>query len=385
METDQGIGRLRVEWAQKTGRQWAGLFSIALRPVLELNDTKLMSFLLFQSRIGLKPLAALCRRLAISTGAGIDERKTWRKESETGPLVQRNQLAQVADALNDGDTVSEAIGRTGEFFPPLFRELVSVGEETGSLTGVYQRLADHYDHWLRLQRIFLASIAWPMLQLVIAVGVIGLLILVVGALGIKDFPMTFGLSGVSGFVIYMLLVAALAGGVALLIVAIRRGKLWTRPVQMFVMRLPAVGSHLQTFALARICWVLNLTLNVALDVRRAVRLALESSGTDYFRSHADQVEQSLNDGEPIYKSLSATDAFPDDFIVALENGETGGRTTEQLEHMSRQYEERAQSALKALAVVGGFVIWGLVAAVLIVMIFRGFMFYVNTINEAANF
>ena len=33
--------------------------------------------MLFEPRIGLKPLAALCRRLAISLGAGVDVRTVW--------------------------------------------------------------------------------------------------------------------------------------------------------------------------------------------------------------------------------------------------------------------------------------------------------------------
>lgn len=338
--------------------------------------------MLLEPRIRLKNLAALCRRLAISTGAGVDERKIWLRESQNGPLSQRNQLALVHDGLTQGDTVTEAIARSGEFFPPLFRELVAVGEETGSLTDVYQRLADHYDHWLQLRRIFLAAITWPMIQLLVAVGVVGLLILIVGALGINH-PLTFGLSGVSGFIVYVLFLAAIAGGVTFLLVAIRRGKLWTRPIQMLIMRLPAVGGCLQTLALARISWVLHLTLNVALDVRRSVRVALESSGTDYYRMHADAVEASLTDGEPIYRSLAATGAFPEDFITAIEVGETGGRTTEQLEHMSRQYIERSQAALKTLAIVAGFLVWSLVAALLIWMIFRTFMGYLNILNEAA--
>ena len=347
--------------------------------------------MILEPQISLKNLATFCRRLAISTDAGIDERKIWEKESENGSPSQRRQMARVREGIDRGDSIHEAIARTENFFPPLFRELVTVGEETGSLTGVYRRLADHYDHAVSLRRTFLTSIAWPLIELAMALGVIGLLILVRGFLGSStnaDAPdiigaMTFGLSGMSGLIIYFLIIGSIAAGITFLVLAIQRGKLWTRPIQSLVMRLPAVGGCLQTIALARMSWVMYLTLNVAFDVRRAMRLALESTGTDYYRRHTDDVETSLNDGEPIYKALAKTGAFPDDFIMALEVGETGGKTSEQMERMSLQYEERAQAALKTLSIVAGFAVAAMVGILIIVMIFRGMSAYVNMILDAA--
>lgn len=60
--------------------------------------------------------------------------------------------------------------------------MVDVGEKTGRLDEVFIRLAEHYDHVLDLQRTFLQGIAWPMVQLIAALGVIGLLIWIMGIL-----------------------------------------------------------------------------------------------------------------------------------------------------------------------------------------------------------
>jgi hypothetical protein len=48
--------------------------------------------------------------------------------------------------------------------------------------------------------------------------------------------------------------------------------------------------------------------------------------------------------------------------------------------LSRQYREQAEAALRVLTVVGGFGIWIVVAAIIIVFIFRLAFFYINTIS-----
>src|SRR4029077_601935 len=133
--------------------------------------------MLFSARIGLRELAQLCRRLSTGLEAGVDVRRVWSREKEgyVSPTLRRH-FDQRVEAINHGETVSDALAETGSYFPPLFLELVNVGEQTGKLAEVLKRLADHYEHQLKLRQIFLGAIAWPMLQLTAAVGVIGLLI-----------------------------------------------------------------------------------------------------------------------------------------------------------------------------------------------------------------
>ena len=73
--------------------------------------------------------------------------------------------------------------------------------------------------------------------------------------------------------------------------------------------------------------------------------------------------------------------FPREFLDACDVGERSGRLPETLNHLSRQYEEKARHRMAAVAVVAGFAVWGLVAMFIIAMIFRIFSFYLDTIND----
>jgi type II secretory pathway component PulF len=71
--------------------------------------------------------------------------------------------------------------------------------------------------------------------------------------------------------------------------------------------------------------------------------------------------------------------LPEDFIQAVEVGELSGSDSESLERMAVLYRERAQLALKQLAITAGFAIWFLIAAMIVSVIFLIFTQYLNLI------
>lgn len=341
----------------------------------------------FSSRISQKELAQLSRRLATGLEAGLDMRRVWARESgaRLAPGLRR-QMEQVSDGVNRGETLSDALNRTGAYFPGLFHELVAVGEQTGKAAEVLKRLAEHYEHQLKLKRMFLFAIAWPMLQLFAAISIIGLLIFVMGFItgegGKPIDPLGFGLVGGHGAMIYFMIIFGIAAVIFALIQAVRRGLAWTRPVQKALLEIPVLGPQLQTLSLSQLAWTMHLTFDAGMDLLPALPLCLRSTRNARYTDHIPQVLASVRSGEEISEAFAETRAFPRDFLDSLEVGERSGRLPETMEILSGQYQDQAQRALTALTVLAGFAVWGLVATIIIVLIFRLAMFYLNTINSA---
>jgi type II secretory pathway component PulF len=341
-------------------------------------------------RIGLKELAQVCRRMATALEAGIEVRRIWEREASgrSAPAL-RQRMHEISEKLGRGSSVSDAVADTGKYFPTLFRELVHVGEETGKLSDVLRHLAEHYEHQLKLRRVFRAAIAWPMIQLAAAVTIIGLLIWVMGFLppmeGGKPIDILgFGLVGNKGLLIYLLLVACAAAACAAVVSALKRGVAWTRPIQRALVKLPGVGGPVQTLALARLAWSLHLTGETGMSLLRALPLSLRSTHNAHYTDHTDGILRSVRAGNEISEALAETGAFPRDFLDTLEVGEQSGRLPETMAHLSAQYQEQAQRALGVLTVLLGFAVWGVVALILILLILRVAMFYVNIITNAAS-
>ena len=342
--------------------------------------------MIFPPQLSSKALAELCHRLAVETDAGIDIRRTWQREAESARGRFQPYFANVRDAVAKGDSLSMALARTGSVFPPLFLEMADVGEQTGTLGRVFHRLESHYRHQVHAQRVFLGAIAWPMLELAFAVVVIGILIWVLGIVARRSGKtidvLGFGLVGTPGLIIYANFIIVVGLCVTGLVVAMRRGVLWTRPLQRWLIQLPGVGGALQRIALARLTWALHLTLNVEMDLRRVVPLVLRATGNDHYIRHSDEIVRYLAAGDPLHLAFARSGAFPRDFIDALAVAEESGRLVESMDRLSRRYEEEAEAATKTLAVIMGFAVGGIVMGIIVILIFRLAGFYLGTINEA---
>jgi type IV pilus assembly protein PilC len=345
--------------------------------------------MLFQPQLSNKSLSEMCHRLATETDAGIDIRRTWQREAELSKGRVQPYIASIRDAVARGDTFSDAIKRTDRLFPPLFLEMARVGEQTGTLGKVFTRLESHYRRQVRAERIFLGAIAWPMIELIFAVLVIGAMIWILGVVaqrnnGTPIDVLGFGLIGTHGLIIYSILVTVVTLCIASVVIALNRGMLWTRSLQRALIQIPAIGNALQRIALARIAWALHLTLNVDLGLRRIIPLALRSTANDYYIRHTDQIVNVVVAGEPLHVAFASSHAFPPEFIDALAAAEESGRIVESMDRLSTRYEEEAEAAVKTLATVLGFFVGACVMAFIVFLIFRLANFYIGTINDAVN-
>jgi type IV pilus assembly protein PilC len=343
--------------------------------------------MLFSARMSLPNRAALCRRLATALTAGIDIRKVLAREAaQARNAAARRRLAEINSAVAQGESLTAALDATGDYFPLLFREMVEVGEQSGHLGEIFAQLAEHYESQLKLRRVFLASITWPAIQLTIALAIVGLLIRLSGTFeGLDGKPLDFlgiGLTGARGFAIYVAILAAIAAGLFIVIRASTRGLIFIGPMQRAILRVPVLGRSLQTLALSRLAWSMHLTMNAGMELRKALRLSLRNSGSVRYADVEDKIDAVIADGNSIHEAFQEAGCFPPDFLDSVEVGEESGKLVESMAHLSRQYQDQARAALTTLIMLAGFAVWGLVAILIICVIFRLAFFYINMLNAA---
>ena len=275
--------------------------------------------MIFSPRMSLRQLAAFCQRASMSLLAGIDERTICSREAQTVRGSAGRHLEAVSEIVNGGGTLSEGLAASGDFFPPLFREMVVVGEQSGHLGEVLKQLGGHYEHQITLRRNFLAAIAWPAIQLFLAIAIVGFLIWIMGIINgtaTKPIdPLGFGLIGNSGLAVYAAIVATVGVALVLLVQAVRRGVFWTRPLQRLVLHIPKIGPALQTVALARLAWVMSQTMNTSMDVRRSLKLGLQSTRNAWYLDRIEPIDAQIAAGNSIHEAFSAAGGFPADFLT----------------------------------------------------------------------
>jgi type IV pilus assembly protein PilC len=333
------------------------------------------------SHISTRSLINLSQRVGTAIRSGIDARRVWEMETRhaSGPL--RQQLDAIRLRVAAGDPIADAMRSANGYFPPMFVQMVEIGEVTGKLDEVLLRLAEHYEHQQQMKRAFWFGIAWPMLELIFAVGVIGLLILILGMIG-SD-ARVFGLPvGPTGSIIWFLGCGLIAGAIALTSHALTRGWLGPQPV-LLAMKIPVLGKCLESLALSRLTWSLALSLDSGMDARRAVELSIKAAQNPYYESALAQVTGGIRANKEFHESFKGAGIFPEDFVNQLEAAELAGSTTESLLRLAKEYEDRARTAMRVLTAIATVLVMLLVFGVMIFAIFWLFFnLYMKPINEA---
>jgi len=343
----------------------------------------------FSARIPLTTLAVLCKSLSTMLHSGVALLKTLEIASrKTGNARCRQKLVAVREEVQQGTDIAQALREQRGYFPELMVDMVSVGEQTGGLPEVLDGLADHYENIVKLRRMFLGLIAWPVIQLVAAILIVGLVLYILGALGgsaLADFfHAPRWLFGGSGAVIWLASCFGTIFGVLAgyyLAATVFRSK---RFLDALLMRIPIVGGCMRAFGIARFSWAFSLTQQTGMPITRSLELSFRATNNGAFVGASPGVCEEVLEGEELSTALSNSRLFPEEFISMVAVAETSGTVPEALERLSPQFQDQARRSLSALAVALGWLIWLVVAAFIIVIVFAVVLSYVGAINRAAN-
>lgn len=336
--------------------------------------------------ISTRSLIQLCHRVGAAVRSGVDARRVWEMEERHAQGQLKAALAGIREQVASGGTVAEGMQAASGYFPPMFVQMVAVGEQTGKLDEVLQRLGEHYEHLSSMRRMFWIGIAWPLFELAFAVLIIGGVIFVIGMInsssgGEAQDVLGWGLVGTRGAILWFLMCGTIAGAIVLASQALLRGWLGPQPV-MAAMRVPVLGKCLESLALSRLTWSLALALDSGMDARRAVTLSIRSAQNPYYESSLARVAAGVRANRQFHECFADGGVFPVDFIQQLEVAEMAGATTEALLRLAKEYEARAKTAMFVLTGIATALVMLLVFGVIIYAIFSLFFnAYMKPINE----
>jgi type II secretory pathway component PulF len=337
--------------------------------------------------ISTRSLISLCHRVGIAVRSGVDARRVWEMEERHANGALKDALGAIRREVSTGGTVAEAMQHQNGYFPPMFVQMVAVGEQTGKLDEVLERLAGHYEHLQQMRRSFWIGIAWPLFELVFAVLIIGLVIFITGIIssasgGAAPDVLGWGLTGTAGAITWFVMCGLVAGGIAVTAHGLIRGWFGPGPV-LAAMRVPVLGKCLESLALSRLTWSLALALDSGMDARRAVEMSIKTAQNPYYESSLPRVVGAIRANREFHESFAAGEVFPSDFLQQLEAAEMAGVTTESLLRLAKEYEERARTAMRVLTAMATVGVMLLVFGVIIYAIFSLFFnAYMKPINDA---
>ncbi|MDA0834385.1 MAG: type II secretion system F family protein [Planctomycetota bacterium] len=342
---------------------------------------------MFSRTLSLKTLSPLCRSLSTLLHSGVEITKAFKIAGDKARDAQaRDAMHEIQTSLKKGDDIAGSMRSTG-VFPELMIEMVAVAEQTGTLPEILHSLSEHYEHHVRLRRDFTTAIAWPVFQYLAATFVIAGMLYVIGIIGQMNRTATmdvlgFGLTGGSGAMIWLTITL---GGPILLFVAyqlLARGFEGKRILDPLLLRIPVVGQCLQSFAVARFSWAFSLTQQAGMPIEASLDASFRATANGAFLRVMPEAIDDVMTGDTLTEALAGTRVFPVEWIEMVSVGEASGTVPEMLQRMSPQFEDQARRTLRALAVTLGWVIWGMVAIFIIMLVFRIALMYRDLLIDA---
>jgi len=92
-------------------------------------------------------------------------------ESTVNNLYYRDSIKTISEQVIKGKSLSECISHYPELYPALIRQMVAVGEETGQLENILERLAKFYEEEVDQATKNISVIIEPILMVIIGIAV----------------------------------------------------------------------------------------------------------------------------------------------------------------------------------------------------------------------
>lgn len=315
---------------------------------------------LMVGKIKTKHLMVLTRQLATLVEAGLPLLRGLRilLQQEKHPQL-REALNGLGEAVEGGSTLSEALSMYPKVFDTLFVNMVKAGEAGGVLDVVLVRLAEFMEKSERIRRKVRSAMIYPIVVLVVAVGILGFLLtriipsfaeifqdLLEGA----ELPaLTQFVINISDWVRHNGLVIFIA--VVVLTVGIRlwrRTKGGTYVLDMMQLKAPLFGSLFMKTAVARFARTLGTLMSSGVPVLQALNIVRDTSGNDVVARAIQGVHDSVKEGDSMSLPMEASGIFPGMVVSMVDVGEETGALPEMLTRVADNYEEEVDAAVEGL-------------------------------------
>jgi type IV pilus assembly protein PilC len=335
--------------------------------------------------VRLKVLSEFCRRVGTVTRSGVGLLAAIKREASR----QRDSRFwfSVVERLESGESFTESLRPHQAQLGDMFIAMIEVGEESGHLSEMLIELADYYDELLRIKRDFLKSLIWPVIELAAAVVIVSLVILLLGVIsgmtGQTVDILGFGLVGFDGFVKYWVYVGVVLAVCYVLFLWTKKSVGRLRFVHYLLNRIPKVGALMRSLAYMRLAWGLDLTMRTGMDVERSMKLSFNGVNYAPVSDNLPIILGVLEKGGDLMDAFSATKNIDYDLITCIDSGEQSGTIPELMQKMTERYLQESLVNLKTVSVIGGFLVYGAIMAMIALLIFRIASYYIGMLNSFA--
>lgn len=305
-------------------------------------------------------LSVFFRSLALMGRSGVRLEQALRLLGEGGEDPRMKEVSQgIALAVRSGAPVSGGMTLFPRAFTKMQLKLVQVGEKTGKLDQVLDRLGVYEEQRRAAVMKVRSALVYPsflfalslLLLVLVPPYLFGGLFQMIEESGVDPPWLTRVVMGLSNLTrswwFWPLLLGALGAA------AYGAGRLWRRPevrlqAARAALRVPVLGRTTRVVATHRFAQALAFQLEVGIAPMQALELAAPASANPILEEEVEQVLRGLRTGLTLDESMSRSQFLPRTLVQMVKVGEESGKLPAMLDHVARLYDAELEHSLEVL-------------------------------------
>jgi type IV pilus assembly protein PilC len=305
-----------------------------------------------------RELTLLARQMSMMLRAGASVVPALQAINEQpGRPAWHALLRDLAEKVEGGGTLSDAMARHPRFFPGPTRGIVAAGEATGTLGEAFQRLSGLLENRQRTRKKVVSALIYPAVLLVMAGSVVTTMTTFV----LPRFAQLFDSLGAPLPAITRAMLGTattlktwwpLAIGAPLTLIA--AAVFWAssaagrKTIGRAVLRVPLLGRVVASVLLAQLLQLWAALLRSRVPLLEAVTQARSATGNVVFLKLLADIEQAVTEGRSMSGVMKQSRLVPAPVVSAIATGEETGRLGEAVEFVANWLDEENETLITRL-------------------------------------
>ncbi|MGD8883052.1 MAG: type II secretion system F family protein [Desulfobacterales bacterium] len=269
----------------------------------------------------------------------------------------KRMIKEIKEQVEGGATLAEALKKFPKHFDDLFVNMIAAGEAGGILDAILRRLAAYMEKAAKLKSQVKGAMTYPIVTLIIAVVVLGIILVFVipvfeemfadfgGELPLPTKLVVMASEMVKSKIVYIIIGIVILGFTMRKFYATEKGQ---DLADDLVLKIPVIGELLRKVAVAKFTRTMGTMLASGVAILEALDIVAKTSGNRTVERAIYDVRSGIAEGRTMADPLQESGVFPAMVCQMISVGESTGALDAMLEKIADFYDEEVDQAVENL-------------------------------------
>ena len=277
--------------------------------------------------------------------------------TQQGNKTFKRMIKEIKEQVEGGATLAEALKRFPKCFDNLFVNMIAAGEAGGILDAILRRLAAYMEKTAKLKSQVKGAMTYPIVTLIIAVLVLGVILIFVipvfeemfadfgGELPVPTKIVVAASEMVKSKILYIIIGIFIFGFATRKFYATEKGQ---DMIDALMLKIPVFGELLRKVAVAKFTRTMGTMLASGVAILEALDIVAKTAGNRTVEKAIYDVRSGIAEGRTMADPLQESGVFPAMVCQMISVGESTGALDAMLEKIADFYDEEVDQAVENL-------------------------------------